>query len=424
VDVREIGQKLNVGWLLEGSVQKAADQLRISTQLVNATDGYHLWSEQYDRKMDDVFAIEDEISLAIVDKLKIKLLSREKTVLVKRYTENLEAYHLYLRGRYFWARRYEGGLVKALEHFQQAIEKDPRYALAYAGLADSYSQLGLWCFMPPRDAFPRAKAAAEKALEIDDMLAEAFTSLAMIGIYYDWDWSAAESHCKRAIMLNPGSALAHNYYAGYLCMIGRVEEGVAELNHALNLDPLSLPLNANLGWGLHLARKPKQAVEQLRRTVELDPNFGLAHYFLGLAYAQEQSYEEALAAFQKLIEVTGGFPWAAMFIGYVYALLGDIDKAEKVLQESQTLRKQKYVPSLGLAMIHLGLGERDKFFEWVDQAYEERDAALSWLKVMPESDSVRSDPRFQDLLGRMGLGSSTRLLEHPSASGCGAIDHG
>ena len=403
VDVREIGQKLNVGTVLEGSVRKAGDRLRISAQLINAADGYHLWSEQYDRQMEDVFAIEDEISLAIVDKLKIKLLSDEKAALMKRYTDNLEAYQLYLRGRYFWSRRYEGGLLKGLEHFQHAVEKDPRYALAYAGVADSYSSLGVWCFMPPRDVFPRAKAAAEKALEIDDLLAEAYTSLAMISIFYDWDWAAAENRCKRAIELKPGSVLSHHFYAQYLCMIGRTDEGVAEMNQALSLDPLSLLTNTGAGWLLHLAGKSQQAVEQLRQTTELDPNFGLAHYFLGLAYAQEARYEEALAAFEKAIEVTGGLPWAAEQIGYVYAILGERDKAEKVLQETLMLRKQKYVPSSGLAMIYFGLGEREKAFEWLEQAYEERDAALSWSKVLPELDSARSDPRFQELLHRLKL---------------------
>jgi tetratricopeptide (TPR) repeat protein len=353
--------------------------------------------------MQDVFAIQDEIALAIVDKLKIKLLGDERAALTKRYTENLDAYHLYLKGRYFWHRRYEGFMQKAMECFEQAIAKDTLYALAYTGLADTYNSLGVWAFMAPGDVFPRARALAEKALEIDERLAEAHASSAFVSLFYDWDWVAAEHGFTRAIELNPGYALAHLWYAHHLSIVGRFDEAIAEVYQAQDLDPLSPIINANAGWTYHLAREYDREMEELRKTLDLDPHCGMAYFYMGFAYAQTGRYEEAIAAFQKAIDMTGGMSWVAESLGYIYGLTGVRDKAEQILRESEALMKQRYVPSSALVFIYLGLGEHDKVFEWLDRAYNERDALLPWLKVMPEFDSVRSDPRFQDLLRRLGL---------------------
>ncbi|HLG13403.1 MAG TPA: winged helix-turn-helix domain-containing protein [Blastocatellia bacterium] len=414
VDAREIGWKLNVGWVVEGSVRKVASRVRISAQLINAADGYHLWSEQYDRQMEDLFAIQDEISLAILERLKVKLLGREKASLVKRYTEDLEAYHLYLKGRYFWHRRYEGFMQKAQESFQQAIERDPLYAPAYTGLADTYNSLGVWGFMAPGDVFPRARAMAHKALEIDDTLGEAHASSAFVNLFYDWDWAAAERGFKRASELSPGYALSHLWYAHYLSLVGRFDEAIGEAKQAQFFDPLSPIINANVGWTYYLIREYGRAIEELRKTLHLDPHCGMAHLYMGYTYAQAGRYEEAIEALQRAIDTTERMSWTAESLGYVYGLAGKRERAEKILHESETLSKERYVPSSALALIYLGLGEHDKVFEWLDRAYDERDALLPWLSQMPEFDAVRSDPRFRDLLRRMWLASSPHLFERPS----------
>jgi TolB-like protein/Tfp pilus assembly protein PilF len=402
VDVREIGWKLNVGWVVEGSVRKVGSRVRISAQLINAADGYHLWSEQYDRQMEDLFAIQDEISLAILERLKVKLLGREREALVKRHTEDLEAYHLYLKGRYFWHRRYEGFMQKAQESFEQAIEKDPLYAPAYTGLADTYNSLGVWGFMAPRDVFPRARAMADKALEFDDALGEAHASSAFVSLFYDWDWAAAERGFKRATELNPAYALSHLWYAHYLSLVGRFDEAIVEAKQAQFFDPLSPIINANVGWTYYLIREYGRAQEELRKTLHLDPHCGMAHLYMGFTSAHAGGYEEAIEAFQRAIDTTERMAWTAESLGYVYGLAGQRERAEQILHASEALSKQRYVPSSALALIYLGLGERDKVLEWLEKAYDERDALLPWLKQMPEFDPMRSDARFQDLLRRVG----------------------
>jgi TolB-like protein/Tfp pilus assembly protein PilF len=404
LDVREIARRLNATTVLGGSVQKIGNRLRVLTQLINADDGYHIWSERFDRQMDDVFAIQDEIALAIVDKLKVKLLADEKTALVKRYTDNADAYHLYLRGRYFWNKRFApGAMQKALEYFHQAVEEDSHYALAYSGLADCYNLIGLWQFRAPEDVFPAARAAAEKALELDDTLVEAHTSLAFTTMLYDWDWLGAESEFKRGIELNTSYAPAHLWYAHYLCVMERFDEAIAEIKQAQDLDPLSLTINANAGFVLYLARKYKQAVEQLRKTLELDPSFGLTHFYLGLTLVQEARHEEAAAAFEKAIENSGGMPLAVCDLTCTYGRAGKRAEAERLLHEMETRKRERYLSPSALALIYLGLGEHEKFFECLSRAYEERNGLLPWIKILPQYDSVRSDPRCQDLLRRTGL---------------------
>lgn len=410
LDVREIGRRLNVATVLEGSVQKAGNRLRILTQLIDAADGYHLWSERFDRQMDDIFAIQDEIALAIVEKLKVKLLADEKMALVKRYTENLDAYHLYLRGRYFWNKRFvPGAMQQAIKCFQQAIKTDPHYALAYTGLADCHNLSGLWQFRAPHEVFPAARVAAYKALELDDTLAEAHTSLAFMKMLYEWDWSGAEREFKKAIALNPSYAPTHLWYAHYLSAMTRFNDAIAEIKQAQDLDPLSLSINANVGLVLYWAREYKQAVEQLEKTIELDPNFGLSYFYLGFPLLEESRYEEAVAAFQKAVETTGGMPLAMIDLGYAYGRSGKRAEAKKVLHEVEAKFKKQYVPLPALAWIYVGLGEFDKVFECLNQAYKERNPLLAWLKIYPEYDGLRSDPRLQNLLRRIGLSSSTHL---------------
>ncbi|MCI0698135.1 protein kinase [candidate division KSB1 bacterium] len=401
-DIRKVGGQLNVSTVLEGSVRKAGNRLRITAQLVNVEDGYHLWSEKYDRELEDVFAIQDDITRTIVNTLKIKLISGQEAPLIKRYTENFEAYNLYLKGRYFWNKRYEGGLQQAVQYFNQALEKDPAYALAYSGLADCFIILGFYTYLPPKEAFPKAKALAQKALEIDDALSEAHTSLGFVKWAYDWDWLAAEQEFKRAIDLNPGYATAHLWYAVFLMPMGRTEESLAEIQRAQELDPLSLVINSSHGWLLHFARQHDKAVDQGLKTLEMDPNFSTVHIHLGWIYEQQSRYDEAIMEFQKGISLLGDDAFNVV-PACTHAMSGRTDEARKILQEVSALSKERYVSRYFTAAVYVGLNEKDQAFEWLKKAYEERDGWLVFLKIDPRCDRLRSDPRFTDLLKKVGL---------------------
>jgi serine/threonine protein kinase/Tfp pilus assembly protein PilF len=408
-DIREIGRKLNVGTLLEGSVRKAGDRVRITAQLVNVADGYHLWSERYDRDIgalccpEDIFAIQDEISLAIVGKLKVKLLEGEKTRLVKRHTDDLDAYNLYLKGRYFWNRRTEQSLKKSVEYFDQAIEKDPAYALAYAGLADSYVTLQDYTSVSPKVTLPKAKEAAHKALEIDSTLAEAHNSLAQV-MFREWDWEGAEREHKRAIELNPNYATAHHWYALVLAYAARFDEAIAEMKRARELDPLSLIINRNLGLVLYFARRYDKAVEQLQKTLEMDPSFSLAHAGLGQAYLQKSMHQEALRELQRESDIRAGSDTVVeTWKGIAYVKAGKESEARRILGDLLERAKQVYVSPVLFASLYFTLGENDLGFKSLDLAYNQRDSRLLELKVLPEFDGVRSEPRFKALLKKVGF---------------------
>jgi len=402
-DIREIGRKLSVRMLLEGSLQKAGNRLRITAQLINVADGYHLWSEKYDRDMEDVFAIQDEISLAIVDKLKLKLLGGAKAKLMKRHTEDLDAYSLYLKGRYFFNKRTEEGLKRSIEYFERAIENDPGYALAYAGLADSYSTLPDYSSVPPKEANPKAKEAAMRALEIDNKLSEAYAALGTIR-WGDWDWEGAEREFLRAIELSPGCETAHWMYAYHLMYMARFDEAIREMKQALELDPLSLAINRNLGQVFYHAGQYDQAIEQLQKTIEMDPHFSYAHLLLGLAYGQKSMYKEALAELEKEKALSGGWdPFAGAWFAPVHVVMGMKGRVQKALDDFTKRSEQAYVPPCGLALLHFALGENDQGFEWLHKAYEASDSWLRVLKIFPGFASVRSDPRFKALLKKVGL---------------------
>jgi serine/threonine-protein kinase len=403
IDIREIGRKLNVETVMEGSVRKSGNRLRITAQLINVTDGYHLWSERYDREMQDIFAVQDEISLTIVDKLKVKLLKEEKAKLVKRYTDDPEAYSLYLKGRYFWYRRYEGGLQKGIECFQQAINQDPLYALAYVGIADCYNQFGLWGFLPPKEAYPKAKVACAKALEIDNTLAEAYASLGWIKMFYDWDWAEAEKAYKRAIELNPNYATVHYYYGLYLGAIGRGIEAVAEVKKSVELDPLCLVHNAVLGFELYCKRQFDEAIEQLHKTLEMDSSFAVTCFFLGLSYMGKERWEEAITTLKKFASLWQGSPFTIGFLGFAYGMSGQKDEAMSMLDQLCKLSQQRYVSSFYKALIYVGLGNKDQAFEYWDRAYDERESWMVSLKAGHFIDTLRSDPRYDALLRKMGL---------------------
>jgi serine/threonine protein kinase/Tfp pilus assembly protein PilF len=406
IDVRDIGRKLNVKTVLEGSVQKAGNRIRITAQLVDTTEGHHIWSEKYDRELHDIFAVQDEITLAIVDKLKPRLLKEKEQKLAKRKTIDLKAYDLYLKGRYFWTKRTEEGMMTAISYFEQATKKDPEYALAYVGLADAYSHLFVYSIWPPRKARPKAKEAALRALKIDNMLGEAHASLAQIKYCFDWDWEDCEKEFKRAVDLNPSYAEAHMWYSALLMCTGRFDEAIMQAQKAVGLDPLSLIINRNLGVLYLVKGRYDQAIEVLQKTIEMEPDYRHAHLYLGMAYMQKSMHEEGIAEFEKEREISAGRdPLAEMGAGVAYALLGRRDEACEMLDNLMERSKEAYVPSAFIARLKLALGETDQGFELLEQAYEERDNLLAFLKVDPllEMLDLRSDPRYLALLKKMNL---------------------
>jgi serine/threonine protein kinase/Flp pilus assembly protein TadD len=402
-NIQEIGKKLNVKSVLEGAVRKAGSRIRITAQLVNTEDGYHLWSEKFDRDMEDIFVIQDEISLKIVENLKVKLFGSEKTKLLKRHTVDQEAFQLYLKGRYFWKRRHQVGYENAIQFFQQAIDKDPLYALPYIGMADCYNFLGCYGFLPPTKAYPIAKAAIKKALEIDDILGEAHTSLGWIKMFFDWDWQAAEREFKHAISLNPNYPWAHTWYGLCNMMTGQFDKAIKETKRAQELNPLETMVNAMVGLANYVARKYDIAIDQYCETLKMDPNNPLVYLFQGVTYLAKLMWEEATLAFEKLVNLSGRSPFALGFLGMAHAMSGQKEDARKILDQLNRLSKERYVSSLHIALIYIGLDQRDKVFEQLQKAYRERESFLALLKTWPQYDSLRSDPRFDELIKKIGF---------------------
>jgi serine/threonine protein kinase/Tfp pilus assembly protein PilF len=406
-NLQEIAEKLNVETVLEGSVQKMGERLRITAQLVNTADESVLWSEIYNRGQGDVFAIQDEITLAVADKLRIELLGEEKTKLIKRYTEDIEAFNLYSKGLFYLNKRTGENLKKAIQYFEKAVEKDSGYALAYARLSESQNLITDYISFPPKEVYLqglKARESALKALEIDNTLAEAYTSLGSIKWKYDWDWDGAEQELLRAIELNPGNANAHFVYAYLLMLMARFEEAITEMKLALELDPLSLIINRNLGQLFYRARQYDKAIEALQKTLQMDPDFSVTHFYLGSTYLQKSFYKEALAEFQKEKDISKrqALDPEAMIIA-TNALMGEREEALQILNDFMEISKDAYVSPYFFAYIHVALGEKDSTFEWLEKAYNERDIYMRWLKVDPLFDSIRSDPRFKALLKKMNL---------------------
>ncbi len=403
-DIREIGQKLGVDNVLEGSVQVAGDNLRVTARISNVQDGRQIWSEIYNRKMADMFSIQDDIAKSIVTALKIKLLGEKGAPLVKNYTENLEAYSLYLQGRNFWNKRGEAELVKSVEYFEKAIEIDPNYALAYAGLGDAYYILGNNGFWPAEKAYPQAKAAVFRALEIDDKLAEAHATLGSIMSDYEWDFAGAEKELKLAIELNPRYATAHQFYGYSLSNFGRYEEAIREIKIARNLDPLSPRISANVGLFLYFARRYDQAVEELNKALEVDPNHAATHAFLGWAYDAIGKYEEALRYYLRYNELSGIPAGMGPNIASCYAHMGKREEAREILNDLMEHAKTNYFPSTAIAWPFSALGEKDQAFAWLEKAFRERDPfLLVYLRTVHWFDPLRSDPRYTALLQKIGF---------------------
>ncbi len=403
-NIKEIGKKLGVQTILEGSVQKSDDRLRITAQLIKIADGFHLWSAKYDRNLKDVFAIQDEISQAIVGALKIELSVEQHNRLTKHHTEKTEAYQLYLRGRYHFSKRSNEGVRRGVECFEKAIENDPEFALSFAGLADSWMVLGMYFFSQPIEAFERANAAAIRALEIDNTLSEAHTSLAYVRMSAYWDWPGAESEFKSAMDLNPGNPITHHWYSTFLVAMGRTHEAVKEAKRALELDPLSLINNEDLGDVLGLARRYDESIEQLLKTLDLDPSFRIAYLSLFRAYRHSGKDDKAVAAFLK-VPTLGQMltPDQVATFQEEYRKSGMKGFLKKRLEFNLEWFNRKYVSSWNIAWCYADLGEKDKALEWLEKAYAERSIRLSYLRADASFDFIQSDPRYSTLLKNAGI---------------------
>ncbi|HEX8176849.1 MAG TPA: protein kinase [Pyrinomonadaceae bacterium] len=400
-DPREVGEELRVRAVLTGRLQLFGDRLMIATELVDSFDGAQLWGEQYNRRLSDIFEVQEEIANEISETLQLKLTGEEKRRLTKRYTDDTKAYHLYLKGRYFWNKRSRDSLERGLEFFKQAIEADAAYALAYSGLADSYALLGV--ALPPRDAFPRAIAASLKALEIDDTVAEAHTSFAFARMFFEWDWAGAEGEFKRAIELNPNYATAYQWYGRLLSALGRHNESIINLQMAQALDPLSLSINTGVGVSHYMAGRYEDAIEQCRKALEVNDAFTLAHEHLGSALQQLGRLEEAVAEFQKAAQLDEGDIGLRASLGQAYAVAGRREEAESILSELTGASRQRYVSPYFMVEILAGLGQTDEAFEWLERCYRDRTPHLVFLNVEPKLNPLKADPRFDNLLKRVNL---------------------
>ncbi len=400
-DPGRIGRELGVEAILEGSIRRDGENLRITVQLVRVEDGSPLWAEKFDDRFTSIFKIEDSMSGRVAESLVPKLTGEERAVLAKRYTDNSEAYNEYLKGRFFWNKRTVDGMTKAIEHFEQAIAFDPSYALAHAGLADSCVMLYQYSDFSDKENIRRARAAATKALQIDSTLGEAHTSLGFV-LYSERDNSAAEREYKQAIELNPNYATAYHRYSGMLSSAGRPDEALKMIKRAQALDPLSLIINTALGQHYYLNRRYDEAIEQLRKTLEMDPTFIHALGFLGMAYLKKGMHEDAIRAIEKarLLSANSVPPVIVSLRGYIYAVTGKRAEAQKILKDLIELHKRRHVSAPDIALIYAGLGESDQAFGWLETAYKERELGFGWLSD-PSLDSLRSDPRFAELGRRM-----------------------
>jgi serine/threonine-protein kinase len=394
-DPRAAGNELGARAVLTGRFSQRGDSLQINVELVDSLDNARLWGEQYSRKFSDALLVQEEIARDVAEKLRLKLSSEDRS--------RFEAYQLYLTGRAYWNKRTPDALRSAIDYFEQANKKDPNYALADAGLADCYNMLALYSALSPAEAFPKAKQAAQHALELDDSLAEAHTALAFVEYRWEWNWPEAEREFNRAIELNENYAPSHQWYANYLITMGRLDEAVTESTHSQQFDPMSLVSKSSAAWVHYFAGHYDQVIEICRKTLALDQNFYVAHRYLGLAYEQKGMFKEAIAEFEKALSLSGGSALMKAHLGHAYAVAGDQAKARQILAELEQQSSQSYVSPFHLAVIHVGLGEKDKAFEQLERAFSDHAEFLVYLKAEPRLAPLRSDPRFQDLLRRMGL---------------------
>ena len=401
-DVVAAGRLLRVRSVLEGTLQRVADRIRVTARLIDVRDGHSLWSDTFDEKFTDVFAVEDAIAQKVASALALRLNAEDRQRLTKRYTDNTDAYQLYLKGRFYWNKYTEEGWRKSIEFFKQATEKDPNYALAYAGIADSYSLLGEVGIVSPKEIFPQARLYAEKALKLDDQLAEAHLSLGIVKLFYDWDPPAAEPELARARELNPSDPQVHHFYGHYLEFVGQLPEATAELKRGVDLDPTNLIVNAEYGWTFYIRRQTDEAIAQYRKTLELDPSFVLGSVWIAQALEQKQMYAEALAELERARKIDN-WSWIVAEIGCVNAFLGKRDEARKIIAELTERATREYIDETLIVYIFAALGDKDQAFTWMEKGYQSRASNLPWLVMEPKFDPLRSDPRFGQFVRRIGL---------------------
>ncbi len=397
------GKEQSVDAVLEGRIQRDADRVRLTVQLIRARDGVQLWGETFDKQFTSIFALEDALSERVAQSIRLKLTGEETRRFSKRPTENPDAYEAYLKGRYFWNRRTDASLKKGLEYFQQAVTLDPAFAEAYAGIADSYATLGLYAALPPKEAFPAAKDAATRALEMDDGLAEAHATLGFIHFYYDWNPTAAADEFRRALADNPNYAMAHSWYGETLAAMGRYPEAIAEARRALEDDPLSLIIGSNVGWTLCLAGQHDQGIQTLKRALEIDSSFPRTHFRLGRAYEQQEMYGMAVSELEQAVHLSGGDPYYEGSLGHVYAMSKNTSQARGVLEDLVERSKHEYVPAYAIALVYAGLGDNDAAISSLRKAYDDRSTSMVFLEVDPQLSSLRSDPRFAELTQRLNF---------------------
>ncbi|MEO5594259.1 MAG: tetratricopeptide repeat protein [Chitinophagaceae bacterium] len=402
INIKEVGQKLGVSNVLEGSYLLQGDRIQITAQLFNAEQGSYFWSADYNENIDDMFSLQDKIAHAVSKKLAI-ILPENDMQLPPRIPVAGPAYDLYLQGRAHWNLRTPPDLKKAINFFKQAIALEPSFARAYSGIADCYTALGYGSHLAPKESFSKAMEAATKALQLDTTLAEPHASLGFYKFYYEWDWAAAEQEFRMAIALNPNDEIAYDYYGYYLTAMKRYEEAVVILAKAAALDPLSVPIKTDIGFSMYYSRNYDTAIARLQSLVQKNPRFMLANLWLGRAYQAKKDFPSALGAYQKALEIAVNWPVALAAIGNAYGVSGDKAAAQKVLDTLYSLKSSRFVTSYGVALVYVGLGEKDKAFEWLTKAIEERSHWLVWLRTDPRWDPLRSDIRFAKLVNTVGL---------------------
>ncbi len=395
---QSVGREQGVDAVLDGRIQRDAGRVRVTMQLIRVQDGVQLWADTFDREFTDVFALEDALAEMAAQSIRLQLTGEETRRFTKRSTERPDAYEAYMKGRYFWNKRTDTGLKKGLGYFQQAITLDPGFAEAYVGIADSYATLGLYAVLPPKQAFPAAKNAGTRALQMDDSLAAAHATLGFIYFYYDWNLTASENEFRRALAENPHYAMAHSWYAESLAAKGEYSEAVVEAQRALQDDPLSLIVGSNAGWTFALAGQYDQSVETLKKAIEIEPNFPRTHFRLGEVYEQRGQYAMAIPEFEQAVHLSGGDPYYEGSLGHAYGASGSSNQARSVLQNLQARVGQQYVPPYAIGLVYAGLGEKDQAFRWLQKAVEDRSTSMVFLRSDPELAGLRADPRFAQLL--------------------------
>jgi TolB-like protein/DNA-binding winged helix-turn-helix (wHTH) protein/lipoprotein NlpI len=396
----EIARELNVDAVVEGTVERYGDHVRVRAQLIRAADDRHLWAETFEREPEDILALQSEVASAIARQVQVKLLPGPRGGV--RPVKSA-VYEEYLKGRFAWNKRSEAGLQEGIEHFQQAIAIDPNYAAAYSGLADSYTTMGYLSYIAPKEAFPQARAAAVKALELDSTLAEPHASLAYVRFYHDWDWPGAEAEFRQAVALNPNYAAAHDWYSYFLTAVGRPEEALVEIRRAQEIDPLSLVISTDIGFQLYYQKRYDEAISQLRKTLQMNPKFPLAHLWLGRAYQQKQMYEEAIAEYRETDAALPDWVVTLAAIGNVEGVAGKRRAARDILAKLKTLAQKKYVTPYGVALVYDGLGEKDQALSWLDKALDDRSHWLVWIRLDPRWDAIRDEPRFKRIVSRVAF---------------------